>query len=80
MTGNGADDRLVLRSDQLLPEGVHHWTATHPDWEGPVSAYAIDDGQRLILIDPIAVPDVLIRHGGERQREVDEVVIMCAQH
>ena len=41
----------------MLPEGVHHWTATHPDLEGPVSSYAIDDGDRLILIDPIAVPD-----------------------
>src|SRR5204863_9806075 len=41
----------------MLPEGVYHWTATHPEWEGPVSAYAIDDGERLILIDPIAVPD-----------------------
>ena len=41
----------------MLPEGVHHWTATHPEWEGPVSPYAIDDGARLILIDPIAVPD-----------------------
>jgi len=36
---------------------VHHWTAKHPEWEGPVSAYAIDDGRRLTLIDPIAVPD-----------------------
>src|SRR5215218_6945625 len=41
----------------MLPEGVYHWTARHPEWEGPVSAYAIDDGERLILIDPIAVPD-----------------------
>jgi glyoxylase-like metal-dependent hydrolase (beta-lactamase superfamily II) len=41
----------------MLPEGVHNWTATHPEWEGPVSAYAIDDGARLVLIDPIAVPD-----------------------
>lgn len=41
----------------MLPEGVHHWTASHPEWEGPVSAYAIDDGQRLVLIDPIAVPE-----------------------
>jgi hypothetical protein len=41
----------------VLPEGVHHWTAVHPDWEGPVSAYAIDDGVQLALIDPIAVPD-----------------------
>src|SRR3954465_7450102 len=40
----------------MLPEGVHHWTARHPEWEGPVSAYAIDDGERLILIHPIAVP------------------------
>jgi hypothetical protein len=41
----------------VLPEGVYHWTATHLEWEGPVSAYAIDDGERLVLIDPIAVPD-----------------------
>ena len=41
----------------MLPDGVHHWTATHPEWEGPVSAYAIDDGERLVLVDPIAVPD-----------------------
>jgi hypothetical protein len=41
----------------VLPEGVHHWTATHPEWEGPVSAYALDDGKRLVLIDPIAVPE-----------------------
>jgi hypothetical protein len=41
----------------MLPEGVYHWTATHPEWEGPVSSYAIDDGERLILIDPIAVPE-----------------------
>jgi hypothetical protein len=43
----------------VLPDGVHHWTATHPEWEGPVSAYAIDDGERLILVDPIAVPDAV---------------------
>jgi hypothetical protein len=41
----------------MLPDGVYHWTATHPEWDGPVSAYAIDDSERLILIDPIAVPD-----------------------
>jgi hypothetical protein len=41
----------------MLPDGVYHWAARHPEWEGPVSAYAIDDGERLILIDPIAVPD-----------------------
>ena len=68
MTDHGADaDRLVLRSGQLLPEGVYHWTATHPEWEGPVSAYAIDDGERLILIDPIAVPDDVRALFGSRE-------------
>ena len=50
-----------------LPEGVYHWTATHPEWEGPVSAYAIDDGARLILIDPIAVPDDVRALFGSRE-------------
>jgi hypothetical protein len=51
----------------MLPDGVHHWTATHPEWEGPVSAYAIDDGKRLILIDPIAVPDAVRALFGSRE-------------
>jgi hypothetical protein len=50
-----------------LPEGLYHWTAAHPDWEGPVSAYAIDDGARLILIDPIAVPDDVRALFGSRE-------------
>ena len=53
--------------DPMLPEGVHHWTATHPEWEGPVSAYAIDDGARLVLIDPIAVPDDVRALFGSRE-------------
>jgi len=44
----------------MVPDGVHHWTATHPEWEGPVSAYALDDGEQLILIDPISVPGDVI--------------------
>jgi hypothetical protein len=51
----------------MLPEGVYHWKATHPEWEGPVSAYAIDDGERLILIDPIAVPDDVRALFGSRE-------------
>ena len=57
----------ALPSGRMLPEGVHHWTATHPEWEGPVSAYAIDDGERLILIDPIAVPDDVRALFGSRE-------------
>jgi glyoxylase-like metal-dependent hydrolase (beta-lactamase superfamily II) len=51
----------------VLPDGVHHWTATHPEWEGPVSAYAIDDGERLVLVDPIAVPDDVRALFGSRE-------------
>ena len=42
--------------------GVWHWEASHPDWKpeadwGPmVSSYAIDDGDRLLLFDPLAPP------------------------
>ena len=45
-----------------LRPGLWHWQAPHPDWspEAPwdqaVSSYAIDDGERLLLFDPIAVP------------------------
>jgi hypothetical protein len=51
----------------VVPEGVFHWTAMHPEWEGPVSAYAIDDGRRLILIDPIAVPEEVRALFGSRE-------------
>src|SRR3954464_10987364 len=51
----------------MLPEGVYHWTAVHPEWEGPVSAYAIDDGARLILVDPIAVPEDVRALFGSRE-------------
>jgi hypothetical protein len=43
--------------------GVWHWEAPHPDWEPSVawhhtivSSHAIDDGERLLLFDPLAVP------------------------
>ena len=45
--------------------GVWHWEAPHPDWkpggnwDQMVSSYAIDDGARLLLFDPLAVPSEL---------------------
>ena len=42
--------------------GLWHWEAPHAQWRssepwGPeVSSYAIDDGERLLLFDPLAVP------------------------
>jgi hypothetical protein len=45
-----------------LRPGLWHWEAPHPDWRSTepwsenVSSYAIDDGERLLLFDPLAVP------------------------
>lgn len=47
--------------NQLRP-GLWHWQAAHPDWtpDEPwgemVSSYAVDDGERLLLFDPLGVP------------------------
>jgi glyoxylase-like metal-dependent hydrolase (beta-lactamase superfamily II) len=56
-----------------LRAGLWHWQAQHPEWSADepwpqeVSAYAIDDGTRLLLFDPLAVPDELLALGGERE-------------
>ena len=48
-----------------LRTGLWHWKAPHPDWESSepwdrmVSSYAIDDGERLLLFDPLAPPEEL---------------------
>ena len=47
-----------------IATGVWHWEAPHPDWNDSelpqlVSSYAIDDGERLLVFDPIAPPDEL---------------------
>jgi hypothetical protein len=51
---------------QELQTGLWYWEAAHPDWTeaddrpdgwGPeVSSYAIDDGEQLLLIDPLVPP------------------------
>jgi glyoxylase-like metal-dependent hydrolase (beta-lactamase superfamily II) len=66
-----------------LRNGVWHWQAPHPDWKPEeewdqmVSSYAIDDGERVLLFDPLALP-----------REIDAlldgretaVVLTCPWH
>ena len=45
-----------------LQPGLWHWEAPHPEWEPTapwhqvVSSYAIDDGDRVLLFDPITPP------------------------
>ncbi len=55
-----------------LRKGLWHWKAPHPEWTPEerwpevVSSYAIDDGERLLLVDPLAVPDDLLALAAER--------------
>ena len=63
-----------------LRAGLWHWQAPHsawtPDepWPQEVSSYAIDDGARLLLFDPLAVPDELVELAGDRE----PVVVLTA--
>jgi hypothetical protein len=56
-----------------LRAGVWHWQAPHPEWlpgqrwPQKVSSTAIDDGERLLLFDPLAVPDALLALARERE-------------
>jgi len=59
-----------------LRPGLWHWTAPHPDWEEGepwdpgVSSYAADDGERLLLFDPIALPEELERRAAEGETAI----------
>ena len=59
-----------------LATGVWHWQARHPDWEESepwdpmVSSYAIDDGERLLLFDPLGVPDEIEQRAAGRETAI----------
>jgi hypothetical protein len=61
--------------NELRP-GLWHWQAPHPDWTPDerwprwVSSHAIDDGTRLLLIDPLAVPSEILELVAEREPAV----------
>jgi hypothetical protein len=63
--------------------GVFHWETQHPEWNerqwwGPlVSSYAIDDGSRLVLFDPLSPPAEI--EGLARMRET-AIVLTCPWH
>jgi glyoxylase-like metal-dependent hydrolase (beta-lactamase superfamily II) len=56
-----------------LQAGLWHWQAPHPHWTPgqrwprSVSSYAIDDGEHLLLFDPLAVPGALFALARERE-------------
>jgi glyoxylase-like metal-dependent hydrolase (beta-lactamase superfamily II) len=66
-----------------LQRGMWHWTATHPDWkpgedwEPEVSSYAIDDGERLLLLDPLALPSEIDELAAERETAI---ALTCPWH
>jgi glyoxylase-like metal-dependent hydrolase (beta-lactamase superfamily II) len=53
-----------------------HWQAPHPEWEPTepwdqsVSSYAIDDGERLLLFDPLGAPSEIEQVAADRETAV----------
>jgi glyoxylase-like metal-dependent hydrolase (beta-lactamase superfamily II) len=70
-----------------LQAGIWHWEARHPEWTesdggpkgwGPeVSSYALDDGERFLLIDPLAPPSLVDELAAGRR---PVVVLTCPWH
>jgi glyoxylase-like metal-dependent hydrolase (beta-lactamase superfamily II) len=62
---------------------VWHWESPHPDWkpgeewDRMVSSYAIDDGERLLLFDPLAPPSEIDELAAERETAI---VLTCPWH
>jgi glyoxylase-like metal-dependent hydrolase (beta-lactamase superfamily II) len=60
--------------------GLWYWQAPHPEWTPDqwwprlVSSYALDDGARLLLFDPLAVPEEILDLGADRE----PVVVLTA--
>ncbi len=59
-----------------LRPGLWHWEAPHPDWRPTepwsknVSSYAIDDRERLLLFDPLAVPREIEERAANRETAI----------
>ncbi len=70
-----------------LQGGLWWWEAVHPEWtpeddaaqdRGPeVSSYAIDDGERLLLIDPTTPPSPVDGLAANRETVI---VLTCPWH
>ena len=79
LRGGTSSGRVESHVRELAP-GIWHWQARHPGWsEGEpwdpnVSSYAIDDGERLLVFDPIAPPDELVELAAAR----DTVVVLTS--
>jgi glyoxylase-like metal-dependent hydrolase (beta-lactamase superfamily II) len=76
-----------MRPVRELQKGLWWWEAVHPEWTdddaatadwGPeVSSYAIDDGERLLLIDPTTPPGPVDQLAASREAVI---VLTCPWH
>lgn len=59
-----------------IKKGLWHWITRHPEWQPGeawdpnVSSYAVDDGNHLLLLDPLDVPDDLLSLATERKTAI----------
>ena len=59
-----------------LRPGLWHWQARHPQWKATepwdpnVSSYAIDNGEQLLLFDPLGVPSELETVAADRETAI----------
>jgi glyoxylase-like metal-dependent hydrolase (beta-lactamase superfamily II) len=59
-----------------LRPGLWHWEAPHPEWapsepwDQNVSSYVIDDGERLLLFDPLAPPSEILALAADRETAI----------
>jgi glyoxylase-like metal-dependent hydrolase (beta-lactamase superfamily II) len=59
-----------------LAPGLWHWQGLHPQWresepwDQNVSSYAVDDGERLLIFDPIAPPPALFDAAAKRDASI----------
>jgi glyoxylase-like metal-dependent hydrolase (beta-lactamase superfamily II) len=79
---------LSMSAVRELQSGLWWWEAMHPEWTpghteagldwGPeVSSYAIDDGERLLLIDPTTPPSPVDELAANRETAI---VLTCPWH
>ncbi len=65
---------------KAITAGLWYWTAPHPDWtpnepgDQAVTSYAIEDGEQVLLFDPIDPPAEIL--GPTTQRDV--VIVLTA--
>jgi glyoxylase-like metal-dependent hydrolase (beta-lactamase superfamily II) len=71
---------ITIRAVRELAPGLWHWNALHPEWEAnepwdqSVSSYAIEDGDRFLLFDPLGVPPEI----EERAAGRDAAIVLTA--